>query len=132
MPLYAVAGQYAGFRHEPGVDPASQTPTYAAATFFIDNWRWAGVPFYIRSGKKLPKRTTEIAIQYNMAPHALFTPDEGGVTMRPNLLILRIQPEEGISLRFLVEAARQRHAAAAGVDGFQLRIEFRRAVAYGL
>jgi glucose-6-phosphate 1-dehydrogenase len=83
------------------VDPASQAPTYAAATFFIDNWRWAGVPFYIRSGKKLPKRTTEIAIQYNMAPHALFSPGEGGVTMRPNLLILRIQPEEGISLRFL-------------------------------
>ncbi len=101
VPLYSVAGQYAGFRHEPGVDPASQAPTYAAATFFIDNWRWAGVPFYIRSGKKLPKRTTEIAIQYNMAPHALFSPGEGGVTMRPNLLILRIQPEEGISLRFL-------------------------------
>ncbi|MDP8990726.1 MAG: glucose-6-phosphate dehydrogenase [Acidobacteriota bacterium] len=100
-PLYSVAGQYAGFRHEAGVDPASQAPTYAAATFFIDNWRWAGVPFYIRSGKKLPKRTTEIAIQYNMAPHALFSPGEGGVTMRPNLLILRIQPEEGISLRFL-------------------------------
>jgi len=101
VPLYAVAGQYAGFRHEPGVDPATQAPTYAAATFFIDNWRWAGVPFYIRSGKKLPKRTTEIAIQYNVAPHALFTPDAGGVIMRPNLLILRIQPEEGISLRFL-------------------------------
>ncbi|HSR09227.1 MAG TPA: glucose-6-phosphate dehydrogenase [Bryobacteraceae bacterium] len=101
VPLYSVAGQYAGFRHEAGVDPATQAPTYAAATFFIDNWRWAGVPFYIRSGKKLPKRTTEIAIQYNMAPHALFSPGEGGVTMRPNLLILRIQPEEGISLRFL-------------------------------
>ena len=100
VPLYAVAGQYAGFRQEKGVDHASQTDTYAAATFFIDNWRWAGVPFFIRSGKKLPKRSTEIAIQYNMAPHALFTPDEGGVTVRPNLLILRIQPEEGISLRF--------------------------------
>jgi len=101
VPLYSVAGQYAGFRHEPGVDPASQTPTYAAASFYIDNWRWAGVPFYIRTGKKLPKRTTEIAIQYNTAPHALFTPDAAGVIMRPNLLILRIQPEEGISLRFL-------------------------------
>ena len=101
VPLYAVAGQYRGFRQEPGVDQASQTDTYAAATFFIDNWRWAGVPFFIRSGKKMPKRSTEIAIQYNMAPHALFTPDAGGMTVRPNLLILRIQPEEGISLRFL-------------------------------
>ncbi len=101
VPLYAVAGQYAGYRHEPGVAQSSQTPTYAAATFYVDNWRWAGVPFYVRSGKKLPKRSTEIAIQFNTAPHALFTPDEGGVTMRPNLLILRIQPEEGISLRFL-------------------------------
>src|ERR1700676_2530855 len=101
VPLYAVAGQYAGFRHEPGVDSFSQTPTYAAATFYVDNWRWAGIPFYIRTVKRLPKHTTEIAIQYNTAPHALFSPDAGGVTMRPNLLILRIQPEEGISLLFL-------------------------------
>jgi len=99
VPLYAVAGQYKGFRQEPGVDPGSMTDTFAAVTFFIENWRWAGVPFYVRTGKKLPKRATEIAIQYNTAPHALFTPD--GTTMRPNLLILRIQPEEGISLRFL-------------------------------
>src|SRR5678815_2290979 len=67
VPLYSVSGQYTGYRHEPGVSPTSQTPTYAAASFYIDNWRWAGVPFYIRSGKKLPKRTTEIAIQYNTA-----------------------------------------------------------------
>lgn len=99
VPLYAVAGQYRGFRQEPGVDPASRTDTFAAVTFYIENWRWAGIPFYIRTGKKLPKRATEIAIQFNTAPHALFTP--GGDGMRPNLLILRIQPEEGISLRFL-------------------------------
>src|SRR6185437_3443556 len=54
-----------GFRQEPGVDPHSQTDTYAAATFFVDNWRWAGVPFYIRTGKRLPKRVTDIAIQFN-------------------------------------------------------------------
>jgi glucose-6-phosphate 1-dehydrogenase len=101
VPVYAVAGQYHGFRQEPGVDPATQAETYAAATFFVDNWRWAGVPFYIRTGKKLPKRSTQIAIQYNMAPLSLFTPDEGGVILRPNLLVVRIQPEEGISLRFL-------------------------------
>src|SRR5579863_1653069 len=101
VPENAVAGQYRGFRQEPGVDPQSRTDTFAAATFLIDNWRWAGVPFYIRTGKKLPKRTTDIAIQFNNAPHAMFTSDNGGPPTQPNLLIVRIQPEEGISLRFL-------------------------------
>jgi glucose-6-phosphate 1-dehydrogenase len=100
-PQNATAGQYAGFRDEPGVDAASNTPTFVAARFLIDNWRWAGVPFYVRTGKKLAKRTTEIAIQYNSAPLSLFASDDGQVAERPNLLILRIQPEEGISLRFL-------------------------------
>ena len=76
----AVPGQYGpariggedvpGFRQEKGVDPNSQTDTYAAVTFFVDNWRWAGVPFYIRTGKRLPKRVSEIAIQFNAAPLA--------------------------------------------------------------
>lgn len=101
VPRIAVAGQYAGFRQEPGVDPQAQTDTYAAATFYVDNWRWAGVPFFIRSGKKLPKRVTDIAIQFNMAPLSLFGGGASGMPVaRPNLLILRIQPEEGISLRF--------------------------------
>jgi len=105
----SVSGQYGpariggadvvGFRQEKGVDPESQTDTYAAATFFVDNWRWAGVPFFIRTGKRLPKRVTEIAIQFNSAPHAVF--GDNGDDSTPNLLILRIQPEEGISLRFL-------------------------------
>jgi glucose-6-phosphate 1-dehydrogenase len=105
----SVAGQYGparlggedvpGFRQEAGVDALSQTDTYAAVTFFIDNWRWAGIPFYVRTGKRLPKRVTEIAIEFNNAPLAIFGSDSGdGV---PNLLILRIQPEEGISLKFL-------------------------------
>ncbi len=113
VPLYSVAGQYGpakvggddlpGFRQEHGVDPEARTDTYAAATFFVDNWRWAGVPFYIRTGKRLPKRVTDIAIQFNAAPLSLFRQDtkSGLMTPRPNLLILRIQPEEGISLRFL-------------------------------
>ena len=73
--IYRVAGQYGparignedvpGFRQEQGVDPNAQTDTYAAVTFYVDNWRWAGVPFYIRTGKRLPKRVTEIAIQFN-------------------------------------------------------------------
>jgi glucose-6-phosphate 1-dehydrogenase len=105
-----VAGQYGpariggqdlpGFRQETGVDPQSQTDTYAAATFFIENWRWAGVPFYVRTGKRMPKRVTEIAIEFNPAPLAIFE-DQDGEGAVPNLLIVRIQPEEGISLKFL-------------------------------
>jgi glucose-6-phosphate 1-dehydrogenase len=105
-----VAGQYGpariggedvpGFREEPGVKPDSQTDTYAAATFFVDNWRWAGVPFYVRTGKRLPKRVTEIAIQFNQAPLSIFEDEDGG-GCNPNVLIVRIQPEEGISLKFL-------------------------------
>ena len=66
----------------------------------MENWRWAGVPFYVRTGKRLPKRVTEIAIQFNKAPLAIFEDSDGEGTV-PNLLILRIQPEEGISLKFL-------------------------------
>jgi glucose-6-phosphate 1-dehydrogenase len=105
----AVPGQYGpgriggeqapGFRQEPGVDPESQTNTYAAITFFVENWRWAGVPFYLRSGKRLAKRVSEIAIQFKPAPLAIF--DGESDEMAPNLLIMRIQPEEGISLKFL-------------------------------
>ena len=84
------------------MSPDAQTDTFASATFFVDNWRWAGVPFYIRSGKRLPKRVTEIAIQFNEAPHSVFSGEPlGSFGGRPNMLILRIQPEEGISLRFL-------------------------------
>jgi glucose-6-phosphate 1-dehydrogenase len=101
VPRNAVAGQYRGFREEEGVDPNAQTDTYAAATFYVDNWRWAGVPFFIRSGKKLAKRVTDIAIQFKAAPLALFGQNSNDSSQRPNLLILRIQPEEGISLRFL-------------------------------
>src|SRR5262249_26715250 len=85
----AVAGQYGagsvggkalpGFRQEPGVDPNANTDTYAAVTFTVDNWRWAGVPFYIRTGKRLPKRVTDIAIQFNAAPLAIFERDNPGM-----------------------------------------------------
>jgi glucose-6-phosphate 1-dehydrogenase len=106
----AVAGQYGpgrsgseqvpGFRQEKGVRPDAQTDTYAAVTFLVDNWRWSGVPFYIRTGKSMPKRVTEIAIQFRTAPLALFRKATAGVEAVPNVLILRIQPEEGISLKF--------------------------------
>src|SRR5580658_5050279 len=82
--LYAVAGQYRGFREEKGVDATSQTNTFAAATFFVDNWRWAGVPFYIRTGKHLPKRVSEVAIQFNPAPLSIFGQNGDGAA--PDLL----------------------------------------------
>jgi glucose-6-phosphate 1-dehydrogenase len=109
-PLVSVSGQYGpaqigsetvpGFRQEGGVDPESQTDTYSAVRFFIDNWRWARVPFYVRSGKRMPKRVTDIAISFHTAPHSPFARN-GHDTTAPNLLIIRIQPEEGISLRFM-------------------------------
>jgi len=86
------------YRDEKNVAVASTTDTYAAVKLFIDNWRWAGVPFYLRSGKRLPKRITEIAIQFRQAPLSLFGSALAG--MDPNLLVLRIQPDESISIKF--------------------------------
>ena len=104
-----VRGQYTGgwvlgekvqaYREEPNVAPDSQTETFAALRLFIDNWRWAGVPFYIRAGKRLPKRITEIRIQFKRPPHLTFG-REAMKEVDPNAITLRIQPEEGISLKF--------------------------------
>jgi glucose-6-phosphate 1-dehydrogenase len=87
-----------GYRSEPDVGPRSTTETFVALKLFIDSWRWAGVPFYLRSGKRMPKRVTEIAIQFKEAPHLLF--GKRGETIRPNVLSIRIQPDEGIALNF--------------------------------
>jgi glucose-6-phosphate 1-dehydrogenase len=97
-PGWVTAEQVNGYRSEPQVDPESETETYVAARLFIDDWRWAGVPFYLRAGKRLPKRATEIAIQFKQVPHALFK--ESNADPEANLLALRIQPDEGILLRF--------------------------------
>ncbi len=88
----------AGYRHEKGVDIDSRTETYVAMKFFIDNWRWGGVPFYIRTGKRLPARVTEIVIHFKPTPHHLFLREAGKVA--GNQLIIRIQPDEGILLKF--------------------------------
>lgn len=88
-----------GYREEEGVSFASCTETFAAAKFFIDNWRWQGVPFFVRSGKRMPKRLTEIVIQFKGVPHSLFE-NVSEESLRPNMLILRIQPDEGILLTF--------------------------------
>ncbi len=89
----------AAYRSEPRVDPSSTTETYAAVKLLIDSWRWADVPFYLRSGKRLPRRATEIAVQFKRAPAVLFRDTAAG-RPEPNLLVIRIQPEEGIFMRF--------------------------------
>ncbi len=89
-----------GYRQESRVAPDSRTPTFAAMRLQIDNWRWAGVPFYLRSGKRLPKRVTEVAVQFKRVPLRLFR--DG--SRDPNLLALNIQPDEGIFLRFIAKA----------------------------
>ncbi len=111
-PARAVRGQYGAgavlgkavkaYRQEPDVAPDSNVETYVAMQFEIDNWRWAGVPFFVRTGKHMSQRNTEIAICFKQAPYAAFqdTPVE---SLRPNWLVLRIQPDEGISLQFEVK-----------------------------
>jgi glucose-6-phosphate 1-dehydrogenase len=105
----AVRGQYGpgeingqpepGYRSEPKVNPSSNTETYAALRVEVENWRWAGVPFYLRSGKRLARRDTEIMIQFRRPPLLLFDESEEQMQIEPNRLVLHIQPDEGIELR---------------------------------
>ncbi len=127
-PERAVRGQYGAgvvadkparaYRAEPNVSPTSNTETFVAMQFEIDNWRWAGVPFFIRTGKHMSKRLTEIAIRFKQAPYAAFqdTPVEA---LRPNWLVLHIAPEEGISLQFEVKRR------GPQVDLAAVRMDFR-------
>ncbi|HUQ43060.1 MAG TPA: glucose-6-phosphate dehydrogenase, partial [Candidatus Limnocylindria bacterium] len=87
-----------GYREEKEVEAESETETFVAGRFEIDDWRWSGVPFYLRTGKRLAKRATEIAIQFRDVPHRLFA--EAATDPQPNLLAIRVQPDEGILLRF--------------------------------
>src|SRR5258706_10960139 len=86
----------AGYRQEPGVKKDSNTETFVAAKLQIDNWRWAGVPFYLRTGKRLPSRVTEIAIQFRKAPHLVFR----GQNLSSNTMVLNVHADEGISISF--------------------------------
>ncbi len=88
-----------GYREERGVAPDSRTPTFAAAKVYVDNWRWQGVPFYLRSGKRMPAKVTEVAIQFKRIPHLMLKSVEEEL-IAPNVLILRIQPDERIKLTF--------------------------------
>jgi len=94
-----------GYQQEKDVAQRSRTPTFVAARLNIRSWRWDGVPFHIRSGKRMPKRTTEIAVHFRRIPHQLF--DEGAT--QPNVLIIRVQPQEGIALRFSAKVPGERY-----------------------
>lgn len=109
---WTVRGQYGpgfdqgkpvpGYLQEEGVAKGSRTETYVALKLFVDNWRWGGVPFFLRAGKRMAKRVTEIAITFKQVPHALFRGESGvPLSREPNVLALRIQPDEGITLKFL-------------------------------
>ena len=101
-PQNTVRGQYEGYRQAPGVSPDSQTATFAALRLFIDNWRWQGVPFYLRTGKRMPAKVSEIAILFHEPPHQFF-PAAAVETWQPNRIVIRIQPEEGIGTRIQVK-----------------------------
>ncbi len=96
---YTVRAQYRTYRDEPGVAKGTNTPTFAAIKLFINNWRWRNVPFYLRSGKALANKVTEISIQFRHVPHLMF-PLEPGQQLPPNVMGLCIQPNEGMNLRF--------------------------------
>ena len=125
---YIALGQYGkgrqdgadvpGYKNEPGVAPGSMTPTYAAMKLHIDNWRWSGVPFYLRSGKRLTVPKCEIAITYKPVPHLIF-PDFGGVGIDPNVLVMRVQPDEGISLTFQTKTPESRTCLAPVIMDFK-------------
>lgn len=110
-PGWVAGKQVPGYTDEKGVSPTSTTETYVALKVFIDNWRWAGVPFYLRTGKHLPKRLTEIAIQFKQPPLVIFKHSEAHGQVEPNVLTMRVQPDEGISLKF-----------AAKVPGTEMQI----------
>jgi glucose-6-phosphate 1-dehydrogenase len=128
----AVRGQYLGYRGEPDVAPTSRTESYVALKLLLDNWRWAGVPFYLRTGKRLPRRVTQIAVQFKPAPFTLFRETPVACT-HPNRLTLGIQPEESICLSFdakvpgplerletvNMEFAYQRHFKVEATTGYE-------------
>jgi glucose-6-phosphate 1-dehydrogenase len=98
-----VHGQYEGYLSEPGVGPASRTPTFVAMKLALDNWRWQGVPFYVRAGKGLAARVTEISVCFQSIPLCLFGRDDVCQVLQPNVLTMRLQPREGIQLRFMTK-----------------------------
>ena len=114
-----------GYRQEPKVKPDSNVETYVALKLFIDNWRWSGVPFYLRTGKYLPQSASEVRIQFRPTPHVLFAA-QCGQKLDPNAITLRLQPNEGIYLRFNGKVPGMSLGVRPGADAFQLRRRVRR------
>jgi glucose-6-phosphate 1-dehydrogenase len=114
-----------GYRQEKGVSPESKTDTFVAIRLELNNWRWAGVPFLLRTGKRLPKRATEIAIQFRRPPTELFEPEADG-TSGANQLVLRIQPNEGASLTFEAKIPGSRRRLQ------EVRMDFRYGTAFAV
>src|SRR5205085_2740215 len=140
IPENAVRAQYGAgevngrvlpaYRDEPDVSPDSVTPTYAAVRLYVDNWRWNGVPFYLRSGKRLGKRVSEIAVQFRSPPHLMFGhhADSG---LRPNVLVMRVQPNEGVSLNFEVKVPGAAVALTSNIEISAVDMDFDYAEAFG-
>ena len=141
IPEDAVRAQYAagtmkgepvkGYRDEPDVAKDSQTPTYAAVRFYVDNWRWAGVPFYVRSGKRLPRRVSEIVVHFQAPPHLMFGGNGAGRELEPNILVMRVQPNEGVSLNFEVKVPGAAVALTAAIEVAPVDMDFVYAEAFG-
>jgi glucose-6-phosphate 1-dehydrogenase len=140
IPENAVRAQYTagsvggkpvpGYVQEKDVAPDSTVPTFAAVRVFIDNWRWNGVPFYLRSGKRLKNRVSEIAVQFRSPPHLMFG-HLAGETLRPNTLVMRVQPNEGISLNFEVKVPGAAVALTSNIEIAPVDMEFNYAEAFG-
>ena len=112
-----VFGQYEGYRAEPSVAPESSTPTFAALKLLINNWRWKGVPFYVRAGKALATKVTEVVITFKNVPVCVLDDQEACRNVRPNVLVIRIQPDEGIRLSFSAKVpGRDDRVAQANLD----------------
>ncbi|MGH7670323.1 MAG: glucose-6-phosphate dehydrogenase [Gemmatimonadaceae bacterium] len=115
-------GEVLGYRREPMIAPDSVTPTFAAMRLYLDNWRWKGVPFFLRSGKRMADRVSEVSVQFRDPPHLMFG-HETSKLLAPNTLVIRIQPDEGVSLSFQVKTpgavyqlARQMEVAPVAMD----------------
>jgi glucose-6-phosphate 1-dehydrogenase len=119
-----VAGQYVGYLDEPGVSEASRTPTYTALKVQVDNWRWRGVPFYLRSGKRMAEKTSEIVVQFRGVPHLMFAEVDDDVRAR-NVLSMCIQPDEGIHLQL------EAKAPGWGMRTRSITMEFHHAAGFG-
>lgn len=122
--------QVIGYRDEPDVAKRSATPTYAAVRFFVDNWRWTGVPFFLRSGKRMPHRVSEIAVQFREPPVLMFR-HETREQIAPNVLTLRIQPNEGVSLSFQVKAPGAAYQLSRGIEVAPVAMDFMYKEAFG-